>query len=44
MVQEGDRVGVMRAFGMQWVTASLLADYKIGFDYTNKVDLWTSIV
>ena len=39
MVQEGDRVGVMRAFGMQWVTASLLADYKIGFDYTNKIDL-----
>ena len=39
MVQEGDRVGVMRTFGMTWVPAAFLAEYKIGFDYTNKVDL-----
>ena len=41
MIQEGDRAGVMRAFGMHWVTASFLAEYKIGFDYTNKVNLLT---
>ena len=39
MVPEGDRAGVMRAFGMDWVTASFLAEYKISFDYTNTVDL-----
>ena len=39
MVPEGDRAGVMRAFGLNWVTASFLAEYKIGFDYTNKVNL-----
>ena len=39
MIQEGDRAGVMRAFGMHWVTASFLAEYKIGFDFTNKVNL-----
>ena len=39
MIQKGDRAGVMRAFEMHWVTASLLAEYKIGHDYTNKVNL-----
>ena len=39
MVQEGDRGGVMRAFGMTWVPAAFLAEYTIGFDYTNKVNM-----
>ena len=39
IVQEGDRVGVMRAFGMTWVTAAFLTEYRIGFDYTNRIDL-----
>ena len=39
IVQEGDRVGVMRAFGMTWVTATFLTEYRIGFDYTNRMDM-----
>ena len=44
MVPEGDRAGVMRAFGMNWVPASVLTEYKIGFDYTNRVNLVTRLL
>ena len=39
MVQEGDRLGVLRAFGITWTPKAFLAAYKIGHDYTNKVNL-----
>ena len=44
MVPEGDRAGVMRAFGMNWVPASVLTEYKIGFDYTNRLNLFTRLL
>ena len=44
MVPEGDRAGVMRAFGLNWVPASVLAEYKIGFDYTNRLNLFTRLL
>ena len=39
IVPEGDRAGVMRAYGITWIPESCLAKYKIGFDYTHRVDL-----
>ena len=39
MVQEGDRLGVLRAFGITWTPKAFLAAYTIGHDYTNKVNL-----
>ena len=39
MVQEGDRLGVLRAFRITWTPKAFLAAYKIGHDYTNKVNL-----
>ena len=39
MVQEGDRVGVLRAFGVTWTPAAELAKYKVGYDYSNQINL-----